>query len=608
MDKINYRKCLATSLLCRYERLRDAADINQSILIFEDIEKRISRNHPSKPGSLSDLAGSLLRRFERFGDITDLDKSIMALEDAVNFPPTTPKDAVSVSPDRHTSLKHLANLGNALLSRFGLLDDIADINRAIFVVDQAVKLAPDNLPEKYGFLGLLGRCLEARFRRLNDNSDIDMSILRYEEAVKISPNDHPYKPHLLKNLAFSLQNRFVGHHDQDVADLHRSVSIQENALSLTPPDHPERRSCLIGLGTALQLRFQQLGDIADIDQSILLIEDSVQCTQDNDPAKSRRLMYLGNSFLERFKRLNHRNDLDNAIMQFRRVAQSSTSPPSVQFNGAVTWARLVLRDDASLALNAYTTVIGLLSRVAWLGLTIKQRHRLLRDIGSMVTEAGAVAIEQKKYATAVEWLDHGRSIVWGQLLQLRTPVDELREVEPELAGRLIQISHDLEQASTQNKFMDRNERLSIEQAAQQHRRLAKQWDELIEKVRAVRGFEDFLRPKKLQELRNAARLGPIVVLNIHKSRSDALVITVNSDDIIHIPLERFSYDRAQHLQSSLNQLLLDANVRMRGVRVFSVEDTGLGFETILSELWTDVVKPVLDSLAFPVSFLNLTIA
>jgi len=596
--KIYYQKCLASTLLQRFQRLRDAADINKSVLIFEGIAKRTPRD----PGSLNDLACSLLRRFERFGDITDLDNSIMALEDAVKIPPVELQGAISLTPDRQVRLKRLANLGNSLRSRFNLLGDVADINRAILVVEEAVRLAPDDFPEKYGFLGLHGACLEARFRRLNNVADINMSVLQHQEAVKLAPNDHAYKFHLLKTLGSSLLNRFIGH--KDIADLNEAILAQEHALSLTPHDHPGRPSRLTGLGVSLMHRFQQLGDIADIDQSILFIGDSVECTQDDDPAKCQRLTYLGNTLLERYRHLHHRNDFNNAITQFSRVARSSTGPPSVRLNGAMNWARMALKNDASHALDAYAIVINLLPRVAWLGLTITERHRLLSNIGSTVTEAAAIAIEHEKYTTAVEWLDHGRSIIWGQLLHLRTPVDELREVEPELADRLKQISHDLEHASTRNEFVDQNGRLSMEQAAQQHRRLAKQWDDMVEKVRAVGGFEDFLRPKKLQELRNAARLGPIVVLNIDKRRCDALVITVDSDDVIHIPLDRFSYNRSQLLQHSLNKLLTDANVRMRGGRQVS-DKGGVGFETILSELWIDVVKPVLDFLRFPVSLQTL---
>jgi hypothetical protein len=40
-----------------------------------------------------------------------------------------------------------------------------------------------------------------------------------------------------------------------------------------------------------------------------------------------------------------------------------------------------------------------------------------------------------KHATALEWLEQGRSVVLGQLLNLRTPMDELRNAGHALAER-----------------------------------------------------------------------------------------------------------------------------------------------------------------------------
>lgn len=48
--------------------------------------------------------------------------------------------------------------------------------------------------------------------------------------------------------------------------------------------------------------------------------------------------------------------------------------------------------------------------------------------------------------TALGWLEQGRSIVWGQLLDFRSPVDELHTVDPGLADRLAQVSVELENA------------------------------------------------------------------------------------------------------------------------------------------------------------------
>jgi hypothetical protein len=126
----------------------------------------------------------------------------------------------------------------------------------------------------------------------------------------------------------------------------------------------------------------------------------------------------------------------------------------------------------------------------------------------------------------------------------------------------------------------------------------------VEKARNIPGFEDFMEPKKFTKLANAARSGPVVVINVYKSRCDALIVMADSNEVINVPLSTFSYNQAHNLQRSLNRLLSNAGIRMRDTRVGRMVSTELdngGFEGILSSLWTLVVKPVLDALAFSVS-------
>jgi len=133
----------------------------------------------------------------------------------------------------------------------------------------------------------------------------------------------------------------------------------------------------------------------------------------------------------------------------------------------------------------------------------------------------------------------------------------------------------------------------------------------LAKIRDIPGFSDFLQAKKLAQLSSAANAGPVVVVNIHKSRCDALVLMAGLDDVMHIPLDEFSYEDAQTLHQSLNQLLQAAQVHARDTRLelrrIQVNTTAdVGFPSILSKLWSSIVEPVLNCLAITVSRLILT--
>lgn len=71
--------------------------------------------------------------------------------------------------------------------------------------------------------------------------------------------------------------------------------------------------------------------------------------------------------------------------------------------------------------------------------------------------------------------------------------------------------------------------------ADQRFALAREWDEVLAEVRALPGFEDFLRPPGLSELLTAAVGGPVVVLNVSRWRSDALIVTTNGVRAIPLP-------------------------------------------------------------------------
>ncbi len=65
--------------------------------------------------------------------------------------------------------------------------------------------------------------------------------------------------------------------------------------------------------------------------------------------------------------------------------------------------------------------------------------------------------------------------------------------------------------------------------------LAREWDELVEQVRALPSFEDFLRPPRLETLLPAAKGGPVVVVNVSQWRCDALVVRTGGVEPIELP-------------------------------------------------------------------------
>jgi hypothetical protein len=260
-------------------------------------------------------------------------------------------------------------------------------------------------------------------------------------------------------------------------------------------------------------------------------------------------------------------------------------------------------------LEAYNVALNLLPEVAWLGLSISDRHHQIKQAGTVVRDAASAAISAGQPEKAVEWLEQGRSIIWGQLLNLRNPVDSLEQKHPDLAKQLISLSTHLEGATTQdsNKFF-----------ANQAYEIAYARNLVLKRIRELEGFQQFLLPKTISEFSLAAQRGPLVFLNVSKDSCDALALLPGlPEDIMHVALPEFTPDHANNLVKSLGELtpfMGHGDVENLHGRRGSVErshgqleggsvDMENDFAHILSELWMRLVKPVLNALAITVTLL-----
>ena len=200
----------------------------------------------------------------------------------------------------------------------------------------------------------------------------------------------------------------------------------------------------------------------------------------------------------------------------------------------------------------------------------------------------------------------GRSIIWGDLFQLRSSYDELSLAHPDHARGLRELSAALEQASaTREKSLllweqtrGATDRVteSSQQVADRHRAFAIERDQLLQEIRGFPGFEHFLLRKNFSHLQASAHSGEVVILNAAESRCDALIVLADVGHAIHVPLPKFPFKRSVGLHKTLIKLLGHARVDER--EGMSATRRGVNWEPLLSALWNGVVKPVLNALDF----------
>jgi len=569
------------SLLQQYKSSGVLGDLEEAMEALRNANEFLPEDDPEKAACLNNLGLSFFDRFQRLGDLGDLDQAITAQQQAVHLTP----DGDSDKP------KHLNNLGNSFQSRFERLGDLADLEQAITAQQQAVSLTPDGHADKHACLNNLGNSLQFKFERLGDLIDLDQAITAQQQAVRLTLDGHPERPGHLTNLGISFHSRFgrLG----DLADLDQAITAQQQAVRLTPDGHPNKPGCLNNLGISFQSRFERLGDLADLDQAITAKQQAIRLTPDGHPAKPAYLNNLGTSFLAQLICQPDDATVAQAISTYSHSAKSSSGPPSHCFRAAERWALLCFSIQSPQTLDAYSTLVTLIPRVVWLGRTIEQRYRDVSRIGDVMARAVSAAIHFGEINLALEWAEQGRSIVWGQLLRLRTPLDELRQHHPSEAYDLERISRALDMSGVAypDGLVQPTDGApqSLEEAAQTHRRLAEEYDRMIVRIRDLPGFSEFLQPAKSMSLRDTATSGPVVIVNVHEAHCDALVLQPRSSQVLHVPLPDLHILALWEMQLELIGLIRGAGVAQRHYG----PHLEVNFSDVLRWLWLCIVEPIL---------------
>lgn len=126
------------------------------------------------------------------------------------------------------------------------------------------------------------------------------------------------------------------------------------------------------------------------------------------------------------------------------------------------------------------------------------------------------------------------------MLNLRTPLESLRLVAPDLEQKLQDISAALERGSHRNKVVDAADihaKIAIDKEGERLNRLNEDYLQTLEEVRKLDGFEDFLRPRRVSALQEAVRhaRGPVVLLVENEKESSCLVMTSANVRVFAIP-------------------------------------------------------------------------
>ncbi|MET7424246.1 CHAT domain-containing tetratricopeptide repeat protein [Dactylosporangium sp. NPDC005555] len=551
---------LATALRHRAEWTRSPADVDEAVAVGRAAVEATPAGHGDLPMYRSNLALALRQRYLAGGDRADLDGAVAAARAAV----------AGFAEDHPDRPRYLSNLTVHLRNRYFDLGDPADLAEAVRLGREALAAAGPAGPERATLLTNLGATLGVAATAGREPGDADRTaqaeaVELARAAVDVALPGHPSRPMYLGNLATALYDTFLT--DGDPAALDEAVTLARAAAGAAAPGHQDRDLHLILLNKVLLAKIVEgAGEL--VDEAVAVAREALAAA----PTAHARDA-LADSLQRRFARTADPTDLDAALDLWRAVAGMATATPQERIAaGARAGALAAAHGQWDRAVDAYAVAVAMMPFVAWRGSVRSSRERLLRRWAGIAAEACACAIAAGLPDRAVELLEHGRGVLWSQLLETRADITALRQAAPALAARVDAVRAALNLA--EDGAIDRRMNLAV------------QWDALVRQARALPGFEDFLRSPGVERLRAAAAGGTVVLLNAAAARCDALLVGADGTRVISLP----GLDAAA--VAARADAYLAALLAVEAGDIFAELD----IDATLRWLWDDVAGPVLAAL------------
>ncbi|KAG2156326.1 CHAT domain-containing protein [Suillus clintonianus] len=636
-DRSSSLNNLATVLSTRFEHRGNDQDMDDAVMLHRDALAIRPVGHPDRSMSLHNLANVLSTSFKHRGNDQDLDDAVMLHRDALALRPVG-------HPDRSSSLNSYASV---LSTRFEHQGNDQNMDDAVMLYRDALALRPVGHPHRSSSLNNLANVLSTRFDHRGNDQDLDDAVMLHRDALALHSVGHPDRSMSLNNLANVLSTRFKHRgNDQDLDD---AAMLHRDALALHSVGHPDRSMSLNNLASVLSTRFKHRGNDQDLDDAAMLQMDALALRPVGHPDRSSSLINLGNLLSTRFERRRDREDLHgsqeklrcaltlltqhdprllivhrslaNVYMLFHQsglngtgehIDSSAAAMHHLQAAANVVSGGLLSRLRASLfwvnkahehshatELEAYTTSMQLLDAYMSARASVSSRHNVMKYFpNTLAVDAASCALRSGDVCRAIELLEQGRTLIWTQMTRLRTPLDGLQDLGDH-AVALMKKFRDLSSLlnTPPMNYQEGTPSVNVEAEASRYRRLVEDWNRVVEGIRDIEGFSRFLLPPLFSDLQHAARDGPVVVLVASKSSCDAIIVPHNQPPM-NIKL-RINLERLQHLVVKLqraSQPQAAPKPAPETTPKSAPKSTHLPLMKALTELWDDVVRPVVDNL------------
>jgi tetratricopeptide (TPR) repeat protein len=594
----------STVRMLRFQAYGNSADID--VAIDKSREAVVSAKDRSISTEVvsTNLGATLGTRFEAFGIREDLDECVAVYR------------AIHATTDNTRVVPVITcNFVLSLIVCFDITGDEADLDEALELVQRELHGITPGMSLYVLNLWNLGGIFQRRYTLHRRSEDLAKAISTLSDCLRQKQQQHARADRLVA-LAKTLLLRIKDFpHRTD--DFDQPISLLYEALGLRPAGHPRRHEGLNALSEVYVYRFEFTGISANLDEAFRIQSESVEALPNGHTFRAQALFGLARiPLLHPSSYFNVQKALDLSIAATRdnsgvaRRSLISALDVLSSFEAIAASRSSFRKEDRIRLLKLYQHIIELIPRVAFFGLDLESRLRVLAKADNVAAAGATHAIILDSIPVAIEMLEQGRGVFWTQALRLRTPLDDL---PLDLAKKLHTAARRLEtgtgDASAQPTVQAK---AAIEDEVLKLRQISNEFDQLIVEARSIAGHERFLLHNEYFELTKVAHNGPVVLLLSGKSRCAAIILRKSGPpQSIHLldaaPNKLLEYGTAfrdSHLdyrQEAVNATLThDATDTSRlGIASRWTSDIAL---SVLGDLWNKVMWPIIQALGFSVRF------
>jgi tetratricopeptide (TPR) repeat protein len=473
--------------------------------------------------------------------------------------------------------------------------------QALDVNQRAVDLSNAHDPNRAIYISSLGIVFLSLFDRDGSPSHLESAIGHQRQALMLVPIEHPSRGQFLQNLGNALITQFEIQDDPEC--LNQAIAVLQDAATALPNNGTWRPACLVSLGTAAKMRYELENSPEDIDLAVSSIKLAINKTAPDHPTRASFLNTYGTTLQTQFAKSKSDEDYNLVIQAYEDAARSIDSPPTIRIIAARNAANLLLFRDARRASEFYKLAVELLPRVSPRTLTRSEQQHALTEFVGLGSTAAALCLEaQGSPLEALQRQEQGRGIMASLLSDARTELTALETSHKELAGRFHELRNELDTPMPRytGTVTSDDEQYKFQLKIRRRAMASLQFDQVIEEIRAKKGFERFLLPPTEHDMTELADRGPIVVFNITRLRCDAFLVT--RDGISSVRLNELHYDDIVARVKVLNeQLLASREKHPRDATPLFYIERGEEMDLLLQWLWKVAAGPVLDELGFKTS-------